>query len=353
MISLRDKLNKKDNDYTHYETAFKLKTDLALINISTKDVISSDDSLSISIVIPTRDAGEKLISTLSKLRSQTYNNFEVILVDDFSQKNVYDYLRPNLARLPSQELSVIRNNQNLGRSKSRNLGLLTSSGRVVIFIDDDMYMDENFLARLLIRTKNLEDAVFFGFRDTIDPLKLTDARGEPNIENDWRYSVKPTADFIPLYANLTELRPTLRDYRLLEESDNLRKLGCGKHIGFWDLPCFMISHSIAMSRKLAFSAGGYPENGFYGWGMEDIAFGAKLLAEGAYAIPALDWVSYHLVSQDEPTFRRPNFTELRKNLETYRELLGKEDYKGRMGNPRLIKLKHADNLSYYTYDSDL
>ena len=95
-----------------------------------------------SLIIPVYN-GEKYIQTcINSILIQTYNNFEVIIIDDGSTDRT---------RIICEELT--KNNskikyiyqENGGVSKARNRGIEESKGDYITFIDIDDYIESNTL----------------------------------------------------------------------------------------------------------------------------------------------------------------------------------------------------------------
>jgi glycosyltransferase involved in cell wall biosynthesis len=100
----------------------------------------------ISIVIPFYNASKYIIETLESVRNQTYNNWELILINDGSNdssaKKVQEYLsdHPGIATVLSHPGGI-----NKGASASRNLGLMQANGEFICFLDADDVWDLDFL----------------------------------------------------------------------------------------------------------------------------------------------------------------------------------------------------------------
>ena len=97
----------------------------------------------VSVVINTYNRGWWLDRCLSSLESQTYSNFEVVVVNGPSTDDTAEVLarwreRIKVAPTESRVLSV-----------SRNEGIAAASGELVAFIDDDAVADPNWLERLV------------------------------------------------------------------------------------------------------------------------------------------------------------------------------------------------------------
>ena len=135
-----------------------------------KELVSEDgkmfkpndkDSL-ISIVIPIYNAEKYLEECLNSIKSQTYKNFEVIMVNDGS-KDDSETICMNFLRSDSRFRYLKKANG--GVSSARNLGLDNVKGDYITFIDADDWVDENYLD-LLITTvkKNHSDIVVSSYK---------------------------------------------------------------------------------------------------------------------------------------------------------------------------------------------
>lgn len=101
---------------------------------------------SISIIVPVYNTGGYLVRCLESLIAQTYQNIEIILVDDGSTDGsgavCDDFARRN------GRIRVIHQ-QNSGVSAARNAGLETAEGEYVFFLDSDDILPSDSLERLL------------------------------------------------------------------------------------------------------------------------------------------------------------------------------------------------------------
>lgn len=96
----------------------------------------------VSIVIPCWNAGKHLAGLLDSLRSQTFQDFETILVDDgSSDPETLDAV----AALPP-DITVVRQ-ENMGLPAARNTGLRVARGEYVFPLDCDDRIEPAFLAK--------------------------------------------------------------------------------------------------------------------------------------------------------------------------------------------------------------
>ncbi|MFB6186238.1 MAG: glycosyltransferase family 2 protein, partial [Halobacteriaceae archaeon] len=87
----------------------------------------------VSVVIPTYERPEYLQGAIQTALGQTYDNIEVIVVDDGSSDPYADEI---VAEFP-QSVTCIRHDENEGLSAARNTGIRNANGEYVAFLDDD------------------------------------------------------------------------------------------------------------------------------------------------------------------------------------------------------------------------
>jgi glycosyltransferase involved in cell wall biosynthesis len=89
-----------------------------------------------SVIIPCYNRSMIIKNTLNSLVSQTYTNFEVIVVDDYSSDNLIDVIK-KYKETSIQNIKYIRNDKNLGVTYSRFNGLLKAEGNWIVLLDSD------------------------------------------------------------------------------------------------------------------------------------------------------------------------------------------------------------------------
>ena len=116
-----------------------------------------------SIIIPIYNGEKYIKECLNSIIDQTFNNYEVIVVDDGSSDNSY-LICKQISKLNSK--IRIYKQENKGVSSARNYGLLHSNGEYIIFIDADDYIEENTLEVLFKNLKeiNNNEMLVFGFK---------------------------------------------------------------------------------------------------------------------------------------------------------------------------------------------
>jgi glycosyltransferase involved in cell wall biosynthesis len=90
----------------------------------------------ITIIIPTFKRDDKFERALKSVVNQTYNNVEIIVVDDNADFPEY---RKKIEDIISryENVILIQNRNNLGGALSRNAGVKKASSNLIAFLDDD------------------------------------------------------------------------------------------------------------------------------------------------------------------------------------------------------------------------
>lgn len=99
----------------------------------------------ISIIVPIYNAAKSLHRCIDSILTQTYTDFELILVDDGSKDNSGMICDEYAKR---DERVKVYHKENGGVSSARNLGLEWISGDFVAFIDSDDWINSDFLERM-------------------------------------------------------------------------------------------------------------------------------------------------------------------------------------------------------------
>ncbi len=123
----------------------------------------------ISVIIPVYNVEKYLRECVDSVISQTYENLEIILVDDGSTDSSGKICDEYIDK---DERVTVVHQKNAGLSQARNRGLEESTGEYIYFLDSDDYIAENSFEILLkIAEKDGSDIVFFdakSFADTND-----------------------------------------------------------------------------------------------------------------------------------------------------------------------------------------
>ena len=119
----------------------------------------------ISVITPTYNRARFLPAAVASVLSQTFGDFELIIVDDGSEDNTPDVLKPFFA--DRRVRYVYQENQ--GQSHARNLALKQATGDFIAFLDsDDVWAPDKLEKQLAVFRANPEVDIVHGDEATID-----------------------------------------------------------------------------------------------------------------------------------------------------------------------------------------
>jgi len=112
-----------------------------------------------SIIIPSYNRADFLLTSINSSLNQEYTDFEVIVVDDASTDNTEEMVNS----IKSDKLTYIRKTVNGERSAARNTGTQVARGEFVYFHDSDDVLYPNHLKEAYKLLQINPEAVFFAF----------------------------------------------------------------------------------------------------------------------------------------------------------------------------------------------
>lgn len=120
----------------------------------------------ISVIIPYYRSESTIERAISSVYSQTFSNFEIIIVDDYSD-NLESYEKLDFIKLIYPDIQIIYLNENGGPAKARNEGWNKAKGEYIAFLDsDDAWHSEKLSTVMAIFEKN-EKIYFIGHKTEI------------------------------------------------------------------------------------------------------------------------------------------------------------------------------------------
>lgn len=127
----------------------------------------------VSIIIPVYNVEQYLDDCINSIKEQTYDNLEIIVVEDCSTDNSLQVLKPHLT---DQRIKLIQHTHNQGLSAARNIGIEAVEGDYVMFVDSDDIVDVRLVGACVecVRMTNA-DLVTYGltaFADGVPRAEL-------------------------------------------------------------------------------------------------------------------------------------------------------------------------------------
>jgi glycosyltransferase involved in cell wall biosynthesis len=114
-----------------------------------------------SVIIPTHNRAQFLKQAVDSVLNQTFQDFEIIIIDDLSTDNTAELVRT----FNDVRIKYFRNEVNLKCCRTRNVGIELSKGMYVTFLDDDDYFMSTHLTDIYdgIKKSNFQKALFFTY----------------------------------------------------------------------------------------------------------------------------------------------------------------------------------------------
>jgi glycosyltransferase involved in cell wall biosynthesis len=195
--------------------------------------------MEISVIIPTYNNREVLRETIRAVREQTLaaELYEIVVVDDGSTDGTAEMVA-ELAGRPGALIQYVTQ-ANRGRSAARNLGVRSARGRIVIFVDSDLWATPTMLAEHLKHYS----AGIAGLGVQGRAVTHAESRVGP-------------------FMQVKDLTPDLTMRRRHDLS-----------------PFHVTTRNCSMFRQDVLDAGGFDET-FSGYGWEDIELGIRMHARG-------------------------------------------------------------------------
>jgi len=106
----------------------------------------------VSIIMPSYNTSRFIEETINSVLSQTYSDWELLIVDDCSSDDTDDVVQPFLA---DGRIRYLKNERNSGAAVSRNRALREARGKWIAFLDsDDLWMPEKLEKQIEFMKKN-------------------------------------------------------------------------------------------------------------------------------------------------------------------------------------------------------
>jgi len=118
-----------------------------------------DNSQKVSILLSVYNAEKSIELSIKSILSQTYKNFELLIMDDHSSDDTLKICEK--MRSIDSRITLFKNSINLGLTKSLNILALNSNGAYIARQDaDDISLDQRIEKQLTFLKKNKFDAVY-------------------------------------------------------------------------------------------------------------------------------------------------------------------------------------------------
>lgn len=134
--------------------------------------------MKISVVTASYNYAEYIEETIQSVLNQTYNDWEMIIVDDGSSDNSIEVIQKYAEQDSRIKLFTHENNANKGLKETLLLGIEKATGDWIVFLESDDMLREDYLEKKIEIAKKypdvgliFNDAEFFGDEDRIMRVK--------------------------------------------------------------------------------------------------------------------------------------------------------------------------------------
>jgi len=107
----------------------------------------------VSVIIPNYNNNIFLKNVISKILENTYNNIEIIIIDDKSTDDSIQIINS----FQNDKIRLYKNKENSGTYYSRNRGILMSKGGYILIVDGDDYIEPTYIEDMVDGLKNCDN----------------------------------------------------------------------------------------------------------------------------------------------------------------------------------------------------
>ena len=166
----------------------------------------------VSLIITCHNLGKYLPECIESIEQQTYKNYEIILVDDFSDALTKEIIEKNFKNrdkfsrfFSCRDIKIIETKENIGQMASFIEGLKVSSGEFVCMVDADDILCKDYLSVLLQAHMKLNVSFVSGAQLEIDEnstIHTLNSMATPTFENkDAQYQISSPDEIFSLDFN--------------------------------------------------------------------------------------------------------------------------------------------------------
>ncbi len=269
--------------------------------------VIQDGSLSLpnlSIVIPYYETGKVFASALRYLyraleavkQAAPYWQCEIMVVDDGSlKKKAVDYVEKEL-----NDLRIVSNDANQGRTKTRNHGLKLAKHELCLFMDSDVLVAEEFLLYHLrahaFARKVHKIIITVGFFQFVDEEYFRDSKNKEvcchDVRlNDFRLDCVYGSTWIGCED---DKRFIGKRFKIVEETESFRKWSKDGFFGPWFLTNMVLGGFFMVDTDSSKKVNGF-DDAFEGYGFTETSLPTKLIAGcGHFLVPVAQGGCLHI-----------------------------------------------------------
>ena len=109
----------------------------------------------ISIIVLNYNAGELLLNCIDSLKKSTYQNIEILVVDNISSDDSHTKCKKQFP-----DIKLIQNRKNLGYCGGNNVGIKEAKGEFIVILNPDTIVEENWLDEMFNAFNEFGDGLY-------------------------------------------------------------------------------------------------------------------------------------------------------------------------------------------------
>lgn len=214
------------------------------------------EGVHVSVIMPVFNGAPTIVPAVESVRSQTYEGWELLVIDDGSTDGSADAVR----RMEADGRIRLVHQEHEGLAAARNRGVAAASGGLIAFLDADDLWTPGYLAAMVAALGERPAAVlaFAGWQyvdgaGTLLPQSVIPFGGDPvraSVELSWRNAIIPSAVVVRSSA-AREIGGFDPAFRACEDWDLwLRLRGHGELVCVPDALVLYRTHSASMSEDV-------------------------------------------------------------------------------------------------------
>ncbi len=127
----------------------------------------------VSVITPAYNSQEFIAETITSVISQTYSNWELIIVDDNSKDNTENVVNAFIKREPNN-IQYLKNSANKGAASARNSAIKIAKGDYIAFLDaDDVWKPEKLETQVSFMLAQNTDVCYSSYDLMLENGELT------------------------------------------------------------------------------------------------------------------------------------------------------------------------------------
>ena len=190
------------------------------------------EEVKVSIIIPAYNVEKYVAKCLDSILNQSYQNYEIIVVNDGSKDNTLNILEKYSIMFNGKMRIISQSNQ--GQSSARNNGMEYVTGKYILFIDADDYILNDYIEVLLTNAENNSaDLVICSYKKVLNDDTIVVTRNSKEWDIEFSHGL----------SHVFQYSPCAKIYRTDLLKSNDIKFGVGEKLE--DGPFGIITSSIA------------------------------------------------------------------------------------------------------------